>query len=166
MSDRDLELIGRQEQELQFDRFDAATAWTIGSRLRALAESRGQAVAIDIEMSGHLLFVCAMPGTTPENHDWVRRKKNTANLFRRSSYGVALEMRSKAQTLQERQGLPARDYVLGGGCFPIRLRGSGVVGTITISGLPERSDHALAVEVLCEHLGVPYESLALAPPAR
>jgi uncharacterized protein (UPF0303 family) len=102
-----------------------------------------------------------MPGTTPDNIDWIRRKKNVAALFRRSSYAVGLGLRERQTTLAERHGLPVRDYVANGGCFPIMIQGTGMIGTITVSGLPERADHELVVEVLARHLGQPYGSLAL-----
>jgi uncharacterized protein (UPF0303 family) len=166
----DAQRVARQEEQLQFDRFDMTTAWTLGSAIRALAESRHQNVAIDIELNGHPLFFSAMPGTTPDNIDWMRRKKNTVNRFRRSSYAVALDMQAQKTTLMDRQALPLRDFVSVGGCFPIRIRGTGMVGTIAVSGLPDRSDHELIVEALAKQLGQSYESLALekppAPPAK
>jgi uncharacterized protein (UPF0303 family) len=41
-----------------------------------------------------------------------------------------------------------------GGAFPIIIRGVGVVGTITVSGLPQAEDHAFVVRMIAEHLGV------------
>jgi uncharacterized protein (UPF0303 family) len=36
-----------------------------------------------------------------------------------------------------------------------------VVGSITVSGLPERADHQLAVEALCTELTRPFDTLRL-----
>ena len=58
------------------------------------------------------------------------------------------------RTFKPGTGLSASDYVLAGGGFPITVKGVGVVGGIGVSGLPEREDHAVIVEALCEHLGV------------
>ena len=63
----DLARIALQEQRLQFERFDATTAWTLGVRLKSAAEAHGVAVAIDIQLHGQPLFFYAMPGTTPDN---------------------------------------------------------------------------------------------------
>jgi uncharacterized protein (UPF0303 family) len=164
LQETDAERVARQEETLQFDRFDLATAWTLGSAIRALAESRHQNVAIDIELNGHPLFFSAMPGTTPDNIDWIRRKKNVVNRFRRSSYAIALDMQQQKTTLLDRLALPVRDYVSAGGCFPLKIRGTGMVGTITVSGLPDRSDHELIVEAVAKQLGQSYESLALEKP--
>jgi uncharacterized protein (UPF0303 family) len=57
----DLERIALQEQRLQFERFDATTAWTLGLRLKRAAEAHRVAVAIDIQLHGQPLFLYAMP---------------------------------------------------------------------------------------------------------
>ncbi|WP_245392519.1 MULTISPECIES: heme-binding protein [Meiothermus] len=43
------------------------------------------------------------------------------------------------------------------------MQGVGCIGAITVSGLPQREDHELVVEVLAGYLGLPYEELALDP---
>jgi uncharacterized protein (UPF0303 family) len=159
--EQDLERIARQEERLQFRSFDANTAWTVGSRLRAAAEGRGQAVAIDIQVNGQALFFTAMPGTTADNIDWIRRKRNVVQRFQRSSYAIGLDLSMRQTTLTEQVGVEARDYAPHGGCFPIKLKGSGCIGTITVSGLPQRADHGLVVEVLAVLLEQPIEELAL-----
>jgi uncharacterized protein (UPF0303 family) len=159
--EKDLERIAQQEERLQFRSFDADTAWTIGTRLRILARERGLAIAVDIQINGHPLFFTAMPGTTPDNVDWIRRKKNVVLHFHLSSYAIGLQLQKDKTTLVERAGMADRDYAAHGGCFPIKLRDTGCVGTITVSGLPQRMDHELVVEVLAEYLEQPLAELAL-----
>jgi len=159
--EQEIERIGLQEERLRFRGFDANTAWAVGSRLRAVAESRGLAIAIDIQVNGHTLFFTAMPGATPDNTDWIRRKRNVALRFHRSSYAIGLQLRKEQKTLTETIGADARDYAPHGGCFPIKLHGTGCIGTITVSGLPQRADHELIIEVLAEILEQPLKKLAL-----
>ena len=47
----------------------------------------------------------------------------------------------------------------------LKLIGTGCVGTITVSGLPQRQDHELVVEALAGLLGQPLGELALDEPA-
>lgn len=157
----DLDRIALQERELVLPRFDTQVAWELGTRLRALAEERGLAVVIDVRRFGQPLFYTALAGTTPDNPEWVRRKINVLARFHRSSYAVGLKLKAKNSTLTEDQGLPLIDYATHGGCFPIAVVGAGIVGAVTISGLPQRADHELAVEGLCGLVGRSYETLRL-----
>ncbi|MGB6266433.1 MAG: heme-degrading domain-containing protein [Candidatus Acidiferrales bacterium] len=159
----DLERIALQERRLQFDRFDAQTAWTLGAKLKSAAEARGGSIAIDIQLHGQPLFFYAMPGTAPTNVDWARRKRNTVLQFHRSSYAMGLTMQKEKTSLQEKLGLDLRDYATHGGCFPILLAGTGCVGTITVSGLPQRADHELIVAALADILSIPPAEVALPP---
>lgn len=159
--DQDLEKIAVQEKRLQFKQFDSAVAWAVGSALKAAAEKRGVCVAIDIQLYGNTLFSFAMPGITPDNWDWIRRKRNVVQRYHRSSYAIGLTHQRNKTTLQDKAGLDLKDYAPHGGCFPIMLAGTGCVGTITASGLPQRDDHNLVVSVLQDYLQLTGEDLAL-----
>ena len=158
----DLDRVALQERELQFSRFDAQTVWEFGVNLRTMAAGRGLPVVIDLRRFGQPLFYAALEGTTPDNVEWVRRKSNLVARFHRSSYAIGLSLKLKNDTLQQRYALPDADYAAHGGSFPITIAGAGVIGSITISGLPQRDDHELVVEGLCVALGREYTSLRLA----
>jgi uncharacterized protein (UPF0303 family) len=157
----DLAAIATQERELQFTKFDETVAWKLGSRVRELAIAKTFGVVIDVRRFGQPLFYCALPGTTPDNPEWVRRKSNVVARFHRSSYAIGLELQQSGSTLMEKQGLPAADYAVHGGSFPIRVAGAGVIGSVTVSGVPQRSDHELVIEGLCAELGRDYAGLRL-----
>lgn len=159
----DLERIALQEKELALPRLDAETAWNLGSKLRALAAERKLPVVIDVRRFGQPLFYAAMEGTTPDNIEWVRRKTNVVARFHRSSYAVGLHEKQKGQSIYESQGLSLADYATHGGSFPLSVQGAGVVGSVTVSGLPMRHDHELVIEALCVLLGRDYETLKLPP---
>ena len=159
----DLEQIRLQERELQLARLDAQTAWELGSLLRSMAAQRGLAVVIDVRRFGQPLFYAAIDGTTPDNVEWVRRKSNVVARFHHSSYVAGIREKIKGETLVESQGLPIADYCTHGGSFPLAVAGAGVVGSVTVSGLPQRADHELVVEALCAMLGRDYAELKLGP---
>jgi uncharacterized protein (UPF0303 family) len=158
----DLEKLALQEQALVLPRFDSEVAWRIGSTLRELAFKRNLGVVIDVRRFGQPLFYCALEGSTPNNPDWVRRKSNVVAQFFRSSYAVGLDLQQKKTDLMEKHGLPFSEFAAHGGSFPIRVENAGVVGSVTVSGLPQRDDHELAVEALCLETGQSYSSLRLA----
>ena len=161
----DLNTIRLQEQELHFSRFDEDVAWQLGMRVRELAVAQKFGVVIDVRRFGQALFYCALPGTSPDNPEWVRRKGNVVARFHRSSYAIGLELQQSGGTLMEKHGLSLADYAVHGGSFPIRVTNAGVIGSVTVSGIPQRSDHELVVEALSFVLGKDYTSLALAAPS-
>jgi uncharacterized protein (UPF0303 family) len=157
----DLARIALEEQELQFTTFDEHTAWRLGSWIHAYAVERKLGLVVDVRRIGQPLFYCAMPGTTPDNPEWVRRKSNVTTRFHRSSYAIGRELEEKKSNLLDRYGLPLADYASHGGCFPLRVIGAGMIGTMTVSGLPQRADHELVVEALCHELNKPFDKLRL-----
>ena len=158
----DLARIALQEEQLQFASFDERAAWRLGTALYALATARNLAIVIDVRRINQQLFYAALPGTTPDNPEWVRRKTNVTFRLHKSSYAVGLETQAKESNLFDRYALPHADYACHGGCFPIRVVNAGVVAAVTVSGLPQRADHELVVEAFCAELGRDYESLRLA----
>ncbi|HEX4758734.1 MAG TPA: heme-degrading domain-containing protein [Terracidiphilus sp.] len=158
----DIEQVSLQERELQLTGMDEQKAWEIGVRLRTMAEERGLAIVVDVRRFGQPLFYTALKGTTPDNVEWVRRKSNVVARFHRSSYGVGLNMKMKNDSLEAR-GLPINEYASHGGSFPLAVKGAGIVGSVTVSGLPQRADHELVVEALCGLLGRDYAGLKLGP---
>ncbi len=137
-----------QETEFQFTSFTNETALELGMALLEAAKSRGKAVTIDITRYGQQLFHYAMSGTSADNDEWVKRKSNVVRRFGHSSYYVGISLKNAGQTMQEKYLLPESEYAAHGGSFPLLIRNVGVVGTITVSGLPQAEDHELVVGVL------------------
>lgn len=152
--DQDLPVLEQQETLLRFSAFNADTAWQLGSLLRAKLVERGAGGSVEIELAGHVLFACATEGANPGQANWIRRKRNTVRHFARSTYAVGRRLERDGGTLETRNGLAEADHVAHGGGFPIFLQGTGMVGTVVLSGLPQRDDHNLVVEGLAEILGI------------
>jgi uncharacterized protein (UPF0303 family) len=158
----DLDRLAEQERRLQLPRFDAEIAWTLGTRLRDAALAARVAVTIEIRQGAELVFFHAMPGTAPANADWARRKRNVSELLDQSSYRVGRMLARDDQTLEHWMGLATRDHAAHGGAVPLRVGGTRV-GTVTVSGLPQRDDHVMVIAVLAPMCGVPLAEVALAP---
>lgn len=157
--DDELRALSEQEATLTFSHFDPTTAWELGTALKTAAEQRRLSIAIEIQLAGQTLFYYAMPGTTPDIADWVRRKRNVVNHFHKSSYAIGLRLQQRQATLEERYGLSVRDYSVHGGAFPIHLAGIGCIGTLSISGSPQLEDHNLLVGTLAHFLGLSLPSV-------
>ena len=127
--------------------FDETTALTLGTILVTLAQAENLPVVINIRTADRTLFHAALPGSAPLNDTWARRKSNTALMFQKSSLLVGTMLREKGSSLAN-DGLPDADYADHGGAVPIRVRGVGMVAVATVSGLPQRDDHALVVRGL------------------
>jgi uncharacterized protein (UPF0303 family) len=142
----------RHEQELQFREFDYDDALRLGLKLVERAKELAGPVTIDICRNGQQLFHCALPGTSADNDLWIRRKNNVVNHYGHSSLYVGAQFRSKGSTFEQSSRLDPAQYAAHGGAFPIIVRNVGVVGTVTVSGLPQEEDHRLVVGVLRDYL--------------
>lgn len=163
----DIAAIVIQESTLTLAGFTPAIAWQIGTTLRELAMARKHSLVIDVRRFGsphQQLFFCALGSTTPDNARWVARKINVVARFHKSSYHVGRLLEQSGLSFGERYSLPEADYAAHGGCFPINVAGAGIVGGVTVSGLPQREDHNLVVEALCLVTGRDVASLRLPPP--
>ena len=148
----DLTRIAHQEQLLRFPAFDLDTAWSLGLTLRELAITRNHPIVIDIRRFGQphqQLFYTALPGTTPDNARWVQRKANVVARFHRSSFAVGLHLQHNNTSLAQKYALSEAHYATHGGAFPIHVQHAGIIGAVTVSGLPQREDHNLVIEALC-----------------
>lgn len=164
----DLTILAQQERLLRFPAFDAETAWELGALLRAALLGLNAGGTVEIERDSQLLFACATPEAKPTQADWIRRKRNTVQRFHRSSYAIGRELARDSATLESAYGLSEIDYAAHGGGFPLWLQVDDAVGTeaatcvgsIIVSGLPQRDDHNLVVNAIALHLRVAIPQLS------
>jgi uncharacterized protein (UPF0303 family) len=148
-----LETLQRHEEELQFTKFDNDTALTLGLMLVEAAKREQKAITIDISRNGQQLFHCAMPGTSADNDAWIRRKNNVVSRYGHSSFYIATDFRARGKDFEQDARLDPELYAAHGGAFPIIIREVGVIGTITVSGLPQAEDHEFVVRGIRSFLG-------------
>jgi len=142
----------QEEQELQFAKFNETTAWQIGSLLVEKCAREGLSVTIDITRGEHQIFHASLPGTTSDNDEWIKRKVRLVYRFGHSSFYMGQLLKSKGKRIEEAYLLPENLYAPHGGCFPIIIKDTGVIGTITVSGLPQEEDHKLVIQTLRDFL--------------
>ena len=141
-----------QEESLVFSSFTNDNAIALGGRLVEAGRADGLPITVDIRRGDQQLFHAALGGTSADNDGWIDRKVRLVKRVGMSSYRVGCQLRASGRTLSEAMLLDERDYAAHGGAFPIVVANVGLVGVVTVSGLPQREDHALVVRVLREWL--------------
>ncbi|WP_262271070.1 heme-degrading domain-containing protein [Microvirga yunnanensis] len=143
-----LDALLAEEQELQFPSFNADVAWVLGNHIRERARIASSPIAIEISRSGQQLFFAALLGATPDNAEWIRRKRALVQRFHHSSLYMSVEAEQKGRPFLQRYGLSEQDYAAAGGGFPIFVKDTGCVGAVVVSGLPQLEDHRLVTEAV------------------
>jgi uncharacterized protein (UPF0303 family) len=137
-----------QEERLQLARFDNEDAFRLGMMLVECGRRDHLPLTVDLTRVHQQLFHVALPGTMLDNDHWVRRKTAVVYRFGHSSLYMGVSCRARGVTLAERFDVDPSEFAAHGGAFPIRVRGVGLVGTLTVSGLPQEDDHRLVVTTL------------------
>ena len=150
--DNILEQLLQEEHELQFVNFNESTAWQIGCQLVERAQKEGLLITIDITRGSHQLFHASLRGTSADNDEWVKRKVRLVYRFGHSSFYIGQLLKSKGKRLEEAYLISESEFAPHGGCFPIIVKDTGMVGTITVSGLPQEEDHKLVVQAIRNYL--------------
>jgi uncharacterized protein (UPF0303 family) len=147
-----LEQLLQEEHELQFAGFNEAVAWQIGCQLVERARKEGLPITIDITRGNHQLFHASLSGTSADNDEWIKRKVRLVYRFGHSSFYMGQLLKSKGRHLEEAYLISECEYAPHGGCFPIFVKDTGMIGTITVSGLPQEEDHKLVVQAIRDYL--------------
>ena len=147
-----IETYQKQEEVLQFEHFSNEDALDVGLLLVEYAKEKKYAVAIDITVNGYQMFKYGFAGASINNDKWIRRKINVVNSINKSSMLLGAMLESENLDMEKDYRLSNEDYAFHGGGFPIRIKGTGVIGTICVSGRPQQEDHQMIIDVLSKYL--------------
>ncbi|MGL1892691.1 MAG: heme-degrading domain-containing protein [Spirochaetaceae bacterium] len=150
--DNILKKLDKEHNDLQFQSFSNKTALTIGLRLLEIAEEKNLVLTIDITRHNQQLFHYACEGTSKDNDEWIKRKNSVTNHFSKSSFYIKNLLEQNNTTIDQMFYLNQEEYSAFGGSFPIIIKDSGVIGTITVSGLPDEEDHNLVVSTIKDYI--------------
>lgn len=143
----DLSDFDAEAARLILPEFTEETALRLGLTVVNMAKLEKMPIVVNIRTPDRTLFHCALPGSAPLNDIWARRKSNTAFAFRLASFHAQSVMKAKGEDIAK-HGLDPANYAPQGGAVPIVVRGAGMVACLTVSGLPQAEDHALAVRAI------------------
>jgi uncharacterized protein (UPF0303 family) len=150
--DKYIALVEKQEELLQFPHFNRGDAWELGKEFARDILDNNHKLSVSIRLlNGLILFQYFPEGTGLNNESWMTRKFNTVREMDASTLLFTLRLRDRKQTLEDR-GLDPGRYVTGGGGFPIRVAGTGLVGAILVSGFSGLEDHNILVEGISRYL--------------
>lgn len=143
-----LDELAAQEAELVLPRLTNEDGIALGLALLEAARAESLPVVVDVRRGDQVLFHAALPGTAATNDAWVERKVRVVRLVGTSSLRAGAEAAAAGVSFPERQLVDPLLYAAHGGAFPLVVRDVGLVGVVTVSGLPQVQDHELVVRVL------------------
>jgi uncharacterized protein (UPF0303 family) len=142
------EELAAQEADLVLPRLTHEDCVTLGLALLEVARAESLPVVVDVRHGDQIAFHAALPGTAAANDLWVERKVRVVRLVGTSSLRAGAQAAAEGAAFEERQRVDPLLYAAHGGAFPLVVRDVGLVGVVTVSGLPEVEDHRLVVRVL------------------
>ena len=129
-----------------------AEAVEIGEIAKEIATNRALPIAIEVRLKEWTVFHVSLPGSTAENDSWIARKARVTLATKNSTMYERVLAQEQAINWYEVKGLPEETHAIHGGSLPLNVSGTGLVGILLISGLPQVQDHLLGVEVIAEFL--------------
>lgn len=139
-----------QEKKYTFESFSKADALRLGLIINEQSKKYNQGIAIKICVNHVVVFSYCQDGACQSNLDWGMRKQRVVEESEMSSLRYRVWMEKTNQTWVDRK-LDSMDFAEHGGGFPIRIKDTGVIGSITVSGLPHLDDHQVIVDSLEEY---------------
>ncbi|WP_369790449.1 heme-degrading domain-containing protein [Rouxiella sp. WC2420] len=149
-----LDVLLEQEREYRFNNldFDFNSAWAIGNAIHQRASEANAPVAIEVFAFGQPLFLSALPGSSADNLEWMKRKRNTVLRLAHSSLFAGLNYEQSGTRMEHHTFINQAEYCDHGGSFPLLTKSGAVFGAVSVSGLPSEDDHALVIHGISDYL--------------
>ena len=140
-----------QEDRLTLPACSYDDCLAIGRWLLDRAIERSLAITVEVWHGQRLVFRAARPGTNADNDRYLAGKRRVVEHFAHASLYERLRHEAAGTSFEAATSLRFPEYAPHGGGFPLLVRGTGRVGVVLVSGLPQQEDHALVVEALTAH---------------
>lgn len=141
-----------QEDRLTLPACSPDDCLAIGRWLLDRAVERDLAITIEVWHGQRLVFRAARPGTNAHNDLYLAGKRRMVEHFDHASLYERLRHEAVGTTFEAATSLRFPDYAPHGGGFRLLVAGTGRVGVVLVSGLPQQDDHALIVDALAAHV--------------
>lgn len=152
-----LNILEEQEKALVFDNFSNEDALKLGVILTEVCKNTPKPLSMRIFLNDVIVFQYTMEGDSKTRFGWTSRKYN---LIKKTSHS-SMHGKLRALYLNELQDLyeDKDNYGFGCGGFPITVKDKGIIGAITVSGLPDPADHFYVVEALEKMLNIKTQTI-------
>ena len=141
-----------EEEVLALPALSQSDALTIGQIAYEIGSTRDLAITIEVRLGEWTVFHASLPGSKPENDDWIARKARVVLASGHSTMHERVLSEETNVDWYEVHNLPETLHAIHGGGLPLNVIGNGLVGILLISGLPQVDDHLLGVEIITEYL--------------
>jgi uncharacterized protein (UPF0303 family) len=141
-----------EEEVLALPALSQSDALTIGQIAYEIGTTRDLAITIEVRLGEWTVFHASLPGSKPENDDWIARKARVVLASGHSTMHERVLSEETNVDWYEVHNLPETLHAIHGGGLPLNVIGKGLVGILLISGLPQVDDHLLGVEIITEYL--------------
>jgi uncharacterized protein (UPF0303 family) len=140
-----------EEQILKLPSLTNNDAIEVGQIAITLGNQRKLPIAIEVRISGWIVFHASLEGSKPENDWWINRKVAVVMLNHHSTMFERVSAEERGVDWHKENDVTDETHAIHGGALPL-ITEEGFKGILIISGLPQVEDHLLAVEVLTEFL--------------
>jgi uncharacterized protein (UPF0303 family) len=138
--------------ELEFESMTNDDAVALGLVAVEVIRDWNLSLAVDIVLADDLVFRAKLKSTGPGNDPWLKGKAATALRFGEPSLLVKVRHLEAGTPFEDRDDVDHSTLKAHGGSIPLRVAGQ-IVGTVTMSGEPDGTDHEAAVEAIERYLG-------------
>ena len=142
----------REEEVLALPALTQEDALTIGQIAYEIGFTRDLAITIEVRLGEWTVFHASLPGSKPENDEWIARKARVVLVSGHSTMHERVLSEETNVDWYALHNLPEKLHAIHGGGLPLNVIGKGLVGILLISGLPQVDDHLLGVEIITEYL--------------
>lgn len=132
------------EKELVFHSFSRADAAALGAMLDEEGRMCGCPIAMEITINGLVVFRYFQDGCPPDSTNWLARKRRVVDEQGMGSLRFGKMLEENGETLEDHK-IDSMTHAPGGGGMPIILHGTGIIGSVCVSGCP---DHLMDQEIL------------------
>jgi uncharacterized protein (UPF0303 family) len=140
-----------EEQILKLPSLTNNDAIEVGQIAITLGNQRKLPIAIEVRISGWIVFHASLEGSKPENDWWINRKVAVVMLNHHSTMFERVSAEERGVDWHKENDVTDETHAIHGGALPL-ITEEGFKGILIISGLSQVEDHLLAIEVLTEFL--------------